>query len=417
MKQITLTSKEIKNIKRFIEEVSELSIVEGVYLLTTNDSNNQEHLDIVVLKNYTLDYYEKFPKTTSKSRYSQETLVYQKELLDSLIKKYNRLQSSRLSFRSDLTTNYNTALINNENIVNIIKLAKAEIIFDRFDYLNFLQEKYSASTYLDLPESNILIDNLEDVLYEFSNDQVKENFYEIKSLFLKKFLNFVFKQYHTYGQKPNVLINNVDLLWDQIGLRKVRAVRGYTITFSVDNIILHLSNVGLNHSMTLTQEDGITKYYGGFNLVSTEHVLQKNHCIQSVWYSDKGLKNYKICFKLRNDKNFMVDIQCDQNYYLLNEQTNLIEYLKNNEITFDNLTELYELITKFINPHSSIIKITDKEESYVLYEHKILIESQQVIISNDEEITTRRVLDGEHYIETKTIEKIVPTKPYTRKRK
>ena len=198
-------------------------------------------------------------------------------------------------------------------------------------------------------------------------------------------------------------------------------IMGYNITFSVDNNLLKLSNYGLNHLMKLTEEDGVTKYYNGLNLVSVKYELPENPHINSVSVCDKELKQYKITFELTNNNYFSIDIQCDNNYYLLNEPTNLINYLKNNHININDINELYNIIIKFINPNSCNIKITDKKENYLFYDHNILSDLKQTIITDNDQINIKKHLEDENYKGTNTtpendsIKQI--NKPYIRKRK
>jgi len=372
MKKITLTEKEIKEIKNFVKEVSDLSVVEGVLLTVIKKFNNQDKIVVEVLKNYTVDYYEKFVEHDSFQQYIQEQVTRGNETLYLIMEKYNASRSEHYIFLSNQSIIYNTTLFSLNNMVNVNELINANILFDRFGHLNFLQEKYSKITHENIYDSTFFIDNIYEVLYDFPNDQTKEKYSKINSSFLEKFLNSIIRLYSTYGQKPNVLIKEIALISDHLEKDKMNVIMGYNITFSVDNNLLKLSNYGLNHSMKLTQEDGITKYYNGLNLVSIKYELPENPHIKSVSVCDKELKQYKITFELTNNNSFIIDIQCDNNYYLLNEPTNLVNYLKNNHININNINELYNIIIKFINPHSCTIKITDKEENYLFYNHNIL---------------------------------------------
>lgn len=375
MEKILITEQEIKNIKKLIDEITKLSIIEAVYLLPKQNNNNQFQLNIVVLTNDTIDYYKKFIKDNSNYQQFKEKTIFETKQLLLLLNKYDNLNNHYLSIITDTTTNYKS---------HIDKLANTQIIFDRFGELTFLQKKY-LSSYQQLLSLNPLISNLEDILYEFTDNQTKEKFYNIKHPYLNKFISFLIEQYHIYGQKPHVLIKNIELL------TKDSDITGYAINLLIDNSHIRISNIGLNNSMILIEEEGIIKYYDGFKITTTEYELTKDTSNQTVWYSDKGLRQYKINFQFKCNNYFIVHLKCDNHYYILNEHINLINYLKNNHISINNSEDLYQLIIKFINPFFISIKITDKLAKTLTYDHNILVDSQTTIISkNNQNIKKRK---------------------------
>lgn len=159
MESIILSSEEILYIQSFIKEVSDIPMVECVYLVSFLDNKTkQERIDVIVIQNQSL-YYN--GKLTGKE--TMRNIDNELNNLEKTIKKYRKqLEKGRLSFVSEDDSNYSLALMDRREIRAEMSLANGIILFDRFG--DKKENKQQASQMLPIYPNILHIENIEQVM-------------------------------------------------------------------------------------------------------------------------------------------------------------------------------------------------------------------------------------------------------------
>lgn len=159
MKPLVLSEKEILNINSFIEEISSISMIEGIYLISFLDRNTgSQHVDIIAIYNSSLNYDVKLTGKEIKRDISNE-----RKQVNAIIQKYKeKYNKKRLSFEIKDSLDYSLDLMYRREIIAEMSLVSGIIIFDRFGDLE--DNKRSASRSLPQYSNLLLIENLDMIL-------------------------------------------------------------------------------------------------------------------------------------------------------------------------------------------------------------------------------------------------------------
>lgn len=159
MESIILSSEEILCIQSFIKEVSDIPMVECVYLVSFLDNKTkQERVDIITIQNQSLYYNGKLIGKETMRKIDNEL-----NNLEKTIKKYRKqLENGRLSFVSEDDSNYSLALMDRREIRAEMSLANGIILFDRFGDKE--ENKQQASQMLPIYPNILQIENIEQVM-------------------------------------------------------------------------------------------------------------------------------------------------------------------------------------------------------------------------------------------------------------
>lgn len=159
MESIILSKEEILCIQSFIKEVSNIPMIECVYLVSFLDNNTKhEHIDVIAIQNQSL-YYN--GKLTGKE--TTRNIDTELNNLKKTIKKYRKqFENSRLSFVSEDDSNYSLALMDRREMRAEMSLANGVILFDRFGAKE--ENKQQASQILPIYPNILQIENIEQIM-------------------------------------------------------------------------------------------------------------------------------------------------------------------------------------------------------------------------------------------------------------
>lgn len=159
MESIILSKEEILCIQSFIKEVSNIPMIECVYLVSFLDNNTKhEHIDVIAIQNQSL-YYN--GKLTGKE--TMRNIDTELNNLKKTIKKYRKqFENGRLFFVSEDDSNYSLALMDRREIIAEMSLANGVILFDRFGDKE--ENKQQASQMLPIYPNILQIENIEQIM-------------------------------------------------------------------------------------------------------------------------------------------------------------------------------------------------------------------------------------------------------------
>lgn len=166
MESIILSEEEILCIQSFLQEISNIPMVECVYLVSyLDDTTKLGEVDIIAIKNQSLYYNEKL--TGSASMRDTESEQYN---FDISINNFNNfLKNSRLSFSKADDFNYCLSLMHSREVAAEKSLISGEILFDRF---GDKEKNKQRALCLLKPYSNLLmIENIEQLKENISMQQ------------------------------------------------------------------------------------------------------------------------------------------------------------------------------------------------------------------------------------------------------
>ena len=129
MKKMVLSEEEIVSIKSFIQEVSNIPVVECIYLVPfLSEKSRTEKVDIITIWNESL-YYNGLLTGEEKMRDTNN----ERMSLENIVQKYQQNSNEgRLSFTTDNDGNYSLSLMHRREWYAEMALASGTILFDRF---------------------------------------------------------------------------------------------------------------------------------------------------------------------------------------------------------------------------------------------------------------------------------------------
>ena len=159
MKTMVLSEEEIMSIESFMQEASNIPVVECIYLVPFfSEESKKEKVDIITILNESLYYNglltgEKEMRDTKSERINFENIVqkYQK-----------KSNEGRLSFIKDDDMNYCLSLMHPREWHAEMSLASGTILFDRFG--NKTDNRNSALGYFQPPENILEIENIDKLI-------------------------------------------------------------------------------------------------------------------------------------------------------------------------------------------------------------------------------------------------------------
>ena len=150
MNSIMLDDDEAIAINAFINEVSDNILTDGILLFPFYDNNNQVTLNVIVIRNISLQYTYKILGSNTIPMRSTKL----KEI-DGIVSKYNMLfNNKRLSFKVTNIDDYNVTLMHEKELMHMRELLSSTILYDRFGDIKERQGrqiKY-VSKYKNLPK-------------------------------------------------------------------------------------------------------------------------------------------------------------------------------------------------------------------------------------------------------------------------
>ena len=161
MKSMVLSEEEIMCITSFIQEASNIPIVECIYLVPYfSEKDKKEKVDIITILNESLYYNglitgEEKMRDTKMERTSLQTIVqnYQKKSKD-----------DKLSYTIDDDWNYSLALMDRSEWLAEMALTSGTILFDRFG--NKTDNRNRALCYFQPKENILIIKNIDKLFPE-----------------------------------------------------------------------------------------------------------------------------------------------------------------------------------------------------------------------------------------------------------
>lgn len=156
MKSIILSEEEILCIQSFLQEISNIPMIECVYLVSYLEENTKlEKIDVITIKNQSLYYNEKL---TGKA--ISRNIQTEQNNFNATINNFEKLfKNSRIYFSKADDFEYCLSLMHSREVIAERSLVSGEILFDRFGDKE--KNKQRASCLLK-PYSNILqIENIE----------------------------------------------------------------------------------------------------------------------------------------------------------------------------------------------------------------------------------------------------------------
>ena len=159
MNFIVLSNEEILRIKSFIQDASDIPVVECVYLLPYySQEEKKEKIDVITIWNES-SYYNSLLTGEGEMRDSEEERV----ALEDIIQKYqHEAEDGRLTFLADDSWNYSLSLMSNREQKSEMSLANGTILFDRFDEKK--GEKVRAMDYFAKEESVLEVANMSQLM-------------------------------------------------------------------------------------------------------------------------------------------------------------------------------------------------------------------------------------------------------------
>lgn len=168
MKSLVLSEEEIMSIKSFMQEASNISVVECIYLIPFfSEKSEKEKVEIITLLNESL-YYNGLLTGEEKMRDTKREIAS----LENILQKYQqKCNEGRLSFIKDDAGSYCLSLMNDEELYAEMALASGTILFDRFG-----EKTDNRNSVLGCfqPQSNILeIENIYELITTKVNSSLK----------------------------------------------------------------------------------------------------------------------------------------------------------------------------------------------------------------------------------------------------
>ena len=159
MESIILSEEEILCIQSFIKEVSDIPMVECVYLVSFLDNKTkQERVDVNAIQNQSLYYNGKLTGKETMRNVDDEL-----NNLEKIIKKYRKqFKNGKVSFVSEDDSNYSLALMDRREIRAEMSLANGVILFDRIGDKE--ANKQQASQMLPIYPNILQIKNIEQLM-------------------------------------------------------------------------------------------------------------------------------------------------------------------------------------------------------------------------------------------------------------
>lgn len=156
MKSIMLSEEEILSIQSFLHEISNIPMIECVYLVSYLEENTKlEKIDVITIKNQSLYYNEKLTgKAISRDTKNEQNIF------NITINNFKNLsKNSRLYFSKADDFEYCLSLMHSREVIAEKSLVSGEILFDRF---GDKEENKQRASCLLRPYPNILqIENIE----------------------------------------------------------------------------------------------------------------------------------------------------------------------------------------------------------------------------------------------------------------
>ena len=159
MKTMVLSEEEIMSIESFMQEASNIPVVECIYLVPFfSEKSKKEKVDIITIWNESL-YYNGLLTGEEKMRDANS----ERTSLENIVQKYQQTsKEGRLSFTTDDDWNYSLSLLHRREWYAEMALASGTILFDRFG--NKTENRNSALDYFQ-PQENILeIENIDKLI-------------------------------------------------------------------------------------------------------------------------------------------------------------------------------------------------------------------------------------------------------------
>ncbi len=159
MKTMVLSEEEIMSIESFMQEASNIPVVECIYLVPFfSEKSKKEKVDIITIWNESL-YYNGLLTGEEKMRDTKR----ERTSLENIVQKYQQKSNEcRLSFTTDGDWNYSLSLMHRREWYAEMALASGTILFDRFG--NKTDNRNSALGYFQ-PQENILeIENIDKLI-------------------------------------------------------------------------------------------------------------------------------------------------------------------------------------------------------------------------------------------------------------
>ena len=160
MKTIILSEGEILCINKFMDEVTDIPVVECVYIVPFfSEEEQSEKIDIIVICNESL-YYNGLLTGKEEMRFHES--MKEKNYLNSLIERYNNDNiDGRLSFTKDYDDNYSLSLMHSREWYAEQAIASGAILFDR--YGKKTENRKGALYYFGQQKNILLIENFQQI--------------------------------------------------------------------------------------------------------------------------------------------------------------------------------------------------------------------------------------------------------------
>ena len=160
MRNRKLNQREIDSINLFVNSVSDIDIVEGIYIVPYVDiTSRKQGARIVTIYNTNPDYLLKLNGNNS------ELAIIDYNNLHSTIANYNGFfqSTSSLSFFANDTKNYSTnGPFSHANKMSLQSLTSGTILFDRFGDIE--KTRFKALEYVEPFKQAVLLKNIDEIV-------------------------------------------------------------------------------------------------------------------------------------------------------------------------------------------------------------------------------------------------------------
>ncbi len=159
MKKIYLTNQEVDTINLFMDDITTISMVEGVYMLPYYAKNSgQSGIYIVTVYNNSKDYNNMVSVDEAVCNSDEE---YNK--INENIKRLNTIyKDERISFSIQNAVDFSTKTINQREFLSRRLLASGTILFDRFG--NITSDQEAARRLVGTINNVYEVDNIKSIL-------------------------------------------------------------------------------------------------------------------------------------------------------------------------------------------------------------------------------------------------------------